>query len=813
MRNHLQRAILGSLLLLLLSSSGYANRNGITGRSNIGCADCHGNQSQNTVVTVDGPRTVQRGATVAYTVIIAHQNNNAGGFNAAIRGDNGNAGTLIAGAGSRLQGGELTHIQPKNKEGADIRFPFQWTAPQTHGVYALTAAGNAVNLDQQSSAADNWNLSGTINITVNGATFTAPTAGAAICAGQDFVITWTQTGYQSFRVEYRDGPGGIWQNIGQANANAGTITWAVPADAVPGTQYQIRLVTATQQGQEVVQESPTFTVNAQTMIVQQPRDTAVCLNRAFSLSVGASGSNNQYRWKKDGANIAGATNPILSITTAKATDAGTYTCEVTGCGTVETNTVTVTVLNPPTITRQPENLTVCLGDSIYMEVRAEGADLRYQWFKNGAPIQAGTRMRYSITLSQLLDAGAYHCEVRGTCSPSVLTDTIRVRVREKPAVISSPQDRTVEVGSTLVLGVRAVGEQLGYQWLRSGEYIQGANTDTLRIANVSLADSGLYECQVVNNCGMSISTPARIRVIPSSGPANLVLRSDTVFANGFPFCRPAEVRSQGLLQNLGGSQLLITSITTSNPALIEVLSQATLPATIAPGASDDLVMKVSPATDSRVEATVTFFTNAGNRTLTVIVDADPGFTTAVDTIRVPAGGQRCVTFTNQCSVPVAVTSLTITGADAANFTLIDPPALPFTVAGGESREFCVRTDASEGTFSLEVGTRQSSLDIIVVVPGRAGVVNSVAESYSGTVILAPNPATDRITLITEADHVDAVDILSSLGHIVLSREGGIASQSIALRTRDGMPLAPGVYLVAVRQGGSIVRTIPLVVAR
>lgn len=813
MRNQRLSFLCLIVAMLVAVGTAQANRNGITGRSTTGCANCHGNQSANTTVSVDGPRTVQRGATVDYTVIIAHQNNAGGGFNAAIRGQAGNAGTIVAGDGSRVQGGEITHVQPKNKAGADVRFPFQWTAPQAHGVYALTAAGNAVNLDQQDTDADDWNLSGTINITVPGATFTAPVAGASVCAGQDLVITWTQTGYQSFRIEYRDGPTGQWQAIGQATANAGTITWSVPGDAVPGSQYQVRIVTATQQGQEVVQESATFTVNAQTTIVQQPRDTTVCLNRAFSLTVGASGTNNQYRWKKDGVAIAGATNAVLSITLAKASDAGTYSCEVFGCGTVETNTVTVTVLQPPSITQQPEDLTVCLGDSIYMEVRAQGAGLRYQWFKNGAPIQAGTRMRYSITLSQLLDAGQYYCEVRGDCAPVVRTDTIRVHVREKPAVTSSPQDRTVEAGTTLVLGVRAVGELMGYQWLRSGEYIQGANSDTLRIANITLADSGLYECQVINNCGQAISTPARIRVVPSGGPSNLVLRSDTLLVTGFPFCRPNDVTSEGLLQNLGGSALRITSITTSNQSLIEVLSQASLPATIAPGASEDLTLKISPVNDSRVEGTVTFFTNSGNRTLVVIIDADPGFTPGVDSILVPAGGQRCVTFTNRCSTPVSVSSLTLAGPDAGDFTIVDAPSLPFTVAGGESREFCVRTDATTGTFSLEVGTRQSSVDIVVVVPGRANVVSSVSHTLAGTVSIAPNPAADVITITADDDSFDAVSIITSLGQPVVSVEGGTGPRSVALRTADGMPLAPGMYMVVLRRSGNVVRTLPMMIAR
>lgn len=790
-----------------------ARRDGVVNLSTVGCGTCHGNLSQNTVVTVTGPTSIAKGATVDFTAIIAHQQAAAGGFNAAIRGGAGNAGTLIPGDGSRFQAGELTHVQAKNRAGADVRFPFQWTAPNDHGVYALTVAGNAVNGDDNDTDADDWNLSGTINLTVKGATFTAPTAGSSVCVGQPLTITWTQTGYQNFRIEQRSGPGDGWEAVAVGvAANLGTYTWTVPADADVSNTYQIRLVNATQ-GIEVVEESAIFTVNGTPQIVQQPRDTAVCVSRPFALTVGASGSNLQYRWKLNGTDIPGGTNAIYSVSLAKVADGGAYQCEVFGCGNVSTNTITVTINEPPSIELQPTNVQVCTGDSVAMEVRAQGAVLQYQWFKNGAEIPTARRSRYSISASFIGDAGRYYCRITGLCNPAVTSDTIQVSIREIPVVTSSPQDREVRVGDPLVLGVRAVGEELRYQWLRNGSYIEGETRDTLRVSGATFADSGSYECQVSNNCGQSSSVPARIRVLPGSGPGNLVLQSDTVYVANFPFCIPKSVALETFMQNRGGSNVLVTGLTTSDPSLIEIISSSSLPLTVTPGAAEDLDFVVTAPGIDRREASITIFSSVGNRILTVIVQADPGFSTPTDTIRVPPMAQGCATFTNRCATPVVVTSVRLAGPGSSAFELVGMPALPLSVPAGESRELCVRTDASEGEFELEVFTQHGSLEVVVVVPGKGGIINSVSELGGKSVSIAPNPTSgDVLIAIGEQEEAD-IDVVSIVGQKVIRLPDVRGSVRLQMISNEGVQLAPGAYLVHVQYRTGQRITLPVVVSR
>jgi hypothetical protein len=89
-----------------------------------GC-DCHDsipNANGNVHVTITGPQLVTAGSTYDYTISVSGTpSGSTGGFNLCASG-----GTLIAGTGSKVGSGELTHSNGDNRFWA-----FQWTAPTT----------------------------------------------------------------------------------------------------------------------------------------------------------------------------------------------------------------------------------------------------------------------------------------------------------------------------------------------------------------------------------------------------------------------------------------------------------------------------------------------------------------------------------------------------------------------------------------------------------------------------------------------------------------------------------------------------------
>jgi hypothetical protein len=88
-----------------------------------------------------------------------------------------------------------------------------------------------------------------------------------------------------------------------------------------------------------------FTSSQAPAITTQPLSQSVTAGQAVSFAIVASGTAPlTYQWRKASASLAGATSATLSIASASAADAGTYTCVVTNpWGSVESAAATLSV--------------------------------------------------------------------------------------------------------------------------------------------------------------------------------------------------------------------------------------------------------------------------------------------------------------------------------------------------------------------------------------------------------------------------------------------------------------------------------------
>jgi hypothetical protein len=117
----------------------------------------------------------------------------------------------------------------------------------------------------------------------------------------------------------------------------------------------------------------------------------------------------EYQWRKNGAEIPGATNSSYTTPATVAADNGSLFSVVVsnGAGSVTSNNATLTVRIPPTITTQPANRTVKEGQKARFSVVASGtAPLRYQWRKNGVNITGATDASYTSPPTTPADNGA-----------------------------------------------------------------------------------------------------------------------------------------------------------------------------------------------------------------------------------------------------------------------------------------------------------------------------------------------------------------------------------------------------------------------
>ncbi|CAM3491010.1 hypothetical protein G4177_09285 [Corallococcus sp. ZKHCc1 1396] len=133
----------------LWATPAFATSTGITGQSGkdgVMCSTCHKGGDVPTVV-LEGPTTLEPGATGQYTFIIRGGAAKTGGADIAV--DSADA-KLQAGTGTKLLGAELVHSAPLAFTGNELRFNFSLVAPATDVTLKLFGAGNSSNADQKS---------------------------------------------------------------------------------------------------------------------------------------------------------------------------------------------------------------------------------------------------------------------------------------------------------------------------------------------------------------------------------------------------------------------------------------------------------------------------------------------------------------------------------------------------------------------------------------------------------------------------------------------------------------------------------------
>ncbi|MFM2293738.1 MAG: hypothetical protein RLZZ350_151 [Verrucomicrobiota bacterium] len=202
-----------------------------------------------------------------------------------------------------------------------------------------------------------------------------------------------------------------------------------------------------------------------------------------TFTVTASGSPTLgYQWRLGGAPLVGAIANAFTITNAQTNHEGLYSVVVSNAyGLVISSEAALTVNFPPTLTSQPTNVTVNVGQNATFAVLATGsAPLRYQWYFNtNTALLNATNPSLVITNVQATNAGAYSARVTnsvGAVTSAVVTLTLNSALvpgafyvatngsDSNPGTLASPY-------KTLSKGFTAIGTG-GLMYLRGGAFAQ-----------------------------------------------------------------------------------------------------------------------------------------------------------------------------------------------------------------------------------------------------------------------------------------------------------------------------------------------------
>ncbi len=178
------------------------------------------------------------------------------------------------------------------------------------------------------------------------------------------------------------------------------------------------------------------------VIMTQPADASVKEGENVTFAVTATGDGIAYRWYKNGAAIDGANGASYTFTAALGDNGAKYACVVSNsAGTVTSNEATLTVaarVIAPTVKNHPADASVKEGENVTFTVSAEGTDLNYRWYKNGAAIDGATGAAYTFAAALADNGAVFRCEVSnsaGTVKSNEATLTVTEKSTPKPMLL------------------------------------------------------------------------------------------------------------------------------------------------------------------------------------------------------------------------------------------------------------------------------------------------------------------------------------------------------------------------------------------
>ena len=344
---------------------------------------------------------------------------------------------------------------------------------------------------------------------------------------------------------------------------------------------------------------PTFTTD----LVSQ---TLAAVGSDVSLQVGATGGDPlTFQWLFNGATLPGETSYVLQLSSVTTADAGQYQVLATDPGgTAASSVTTLTIMAPPAITGDLVDQTVTAGSAATLAVSVTGTGpFTYQWLFNGATLAGASGNPLVLNNAGQQQAGTYQVFVMnpvGTAASSVMNLNVLV----PPGIVTDVTSQSAPVGSNVTFQAQVAGSMpLSYQWLFNGTPVPGATDSALVLANVTLAQAGIYWLVATNAAGsiMSAAATLTIQMPPSisvdltnqtavigSSPAFQIQAGGTVplnyqwFFNGLPLpdaTGSALTLTNALLAQAGSYQVTVSNlfgIATSHAVTLTVVQSGLL---------------------------------------------------------------------------------------------------------------------------------------------------------------------------------------------------------------------------------------------
>lgn len=404
-----------------------------------------------------------------------------------------------------------------------------------------------------------------VTLTVNTApAVTSPPSNTISCSGTNTVFSVTASG-AGLIYQWQENLGSGFANLSNGVVYSGTATNTLTITNTPlglnTAQYRCYISgTCTP---ATTSASAALTVNETPAITSQPANSTTCAGTNTGFSLTASGTGIAYQWQENtGSGFANITNGgIYSFATANSLaianpaismNGYTYRCIVTGTCTppAVTNTVTLFVNTPTTVTSQPVSGSFCENGTSTFSVTVSGGSLVYLWqvntgsgftnLANGTNYSGVHTANLNVLNTPLSFSGyQYRCFVTGNCTPlTVNSNSATLTVLPIPVVTVQPANTATCIGNNASFSVTAGGAGLSYQWqestnggttwanLSASATYSNITAATMNITGAPLSMNGYkYRCIITGTCSpVAVTNAATLTIntapVITTDPAN-----------------------------------------------------------------------------------------------------------------------------------------------------------------------------------------------------------------------------------------------------------------------------------------------------
>ncbi len=294
---------------------------------------------------------------------------------------------------------------------------------------------------------------------------------------------------------------------------------------------QLYCVVSDRFGGVVISDTVTMSLSIALAITVQPKSYVGAAGSTATASVVAEGDGLTYQWYFKNPGSTSFTKSSNKTATYSATLTESNSGRQVYCvikdshgGSIKSNTVTMTIGTPLSITTQPKGYVGAVGSTASTTVKAKGDGLTYQWyFKNpgatGFTKSGNKTATYSATLTESNSGRKLYCVVKDSHGNTVKTDTVTMKIGTTLAITTQPKSYSGALGSTATITVKAVGESLTYQWYiknpGSSSFAKSSNTTATYTATMTTANDGrkLY-CIVKDAYGNTVKSNTVTMSVP-----------------------------------------------------------------------------------------------------------------------------------------------------------------------------------------------------------------------------------------------------------------------------------------------------------